>query len=264
MPECGSFHFETCEELRFARATERLVLSLFTILRKNPQKVGLRPGQVALTFDDGPNLEGNVTPNLLNVLHNHNVKAAFCVVGKQAQRHPETVRRMHYSGHLLVNHTQNHVHPVRQSTQTLVEEIEACDVSIGSALGIARYRSQFFRVPFGIVTVAVRRATKRLGVTPVLLSHYGWDTRVGPQNYADVVDALIANAKQFDGGMYVLHDGSLCRPRQDDSRDWNLSTENRVWVPDAVDRIIRELKAAGMSFVLPRDNNQKQKSRTAA
>ena len=226
------------------------MLSLFTILRNKLHKVGLQPGEVSLTFDDGPNLEGNVTPNLLNVLQQRSVKAAFCLVGKQIRRHPEVVRRMYHSGHLLVNHTEHHIHPIRQNIAQLREEVESCDAAIGEALGIPDYRSDFFRAPFGIVTLAVRRVARQTGLQPVLLSHYGWDTRVGPHNCDTVVDAIIDNAKKNGGGMFVLHDGSLCPPKLPEA-DWNRSIENRIWVPAAVDRIISTLTAEGMNFVLP-------------
>lgn len=226
------------------------MLSLFTIMRKKPRHVGLNPGEVMLTFDDGPNLRDNVTPDILDVLHSHSVKAGFCVVGKQIRRHPNEVRRMHYSGHLLINHTESHDHPIRQNYATLLQEVESCDEELGQTLGISNYRSQFFRAPFGIVTLAVRRVTKTLGMTPVLLTHYGWDTRVGPHNSEPVVQSLIDNAKRHRGGMYVFHDGSLCPPTLT-ADDWSKSVENRSWVAEATDRVIRELKAEGLKFVLP-------------
>lgn len=232
------------------------MLSLFTILRRTPRKVGLNLGEVALTFDDGPNLQDNVTPSVLNVLHQHSVKAGFCVVGKQVQQHVPIVQRMHRSGHLLINHTQRHKHPVRQNYATLRAEVEQCDVEIGKALGIADYRSEFFRAPYGIVTPAVRRVTRHLKMTPVLLTHYGWDTRVGPVNYTPVVDMIIASAKQHHGGMFVFHDGSLCPPFVPEA-EWGQSTENRSWVPEAVDRVITELKAAGLKFVTPESRQKK-------
>ncbi len=226
------------------------MISLFTIIRRNPRQTGLQPGQVALTFDDGPNLEANVTPDLLDVLHQHSVKAGFCLVGQQIRRHPDVVRRMNQSGHLLINHTQSHHHPIRQNVATLLDEIEACDREIGAALGIDGYRSDYFRAPFGIVTFAVRRAVRRLRLKHVLLSHYGWDTRVGPHHCESVVDLLIDNAKRNNGGMYVLHDGSLCPPKVHEE-NWNHSTENRSWVPEAISRVISELEKHGLQFVLP-------------
>jgi peptidoglycan/xylan/chitin deacetylase (PgdA/CDA1 family) len=239
------------------------VLSLFTIMRRTTRGTGLQPGQVALTFDDGPNLEANVTPDLLDVLHQHSVKAGFCIVGQQIARYPDVVRRMSHSGHLLINHTQSHQHPIRQNVVTLLDEIEACDREIGAALGIEDYRSEYFRAPFGIVTIAVRRAVRQLGLKHVLLSHYGWDTRVGPHNFNSVVDLLIANAKKNQGGMFVVHDGSLCPPKIREE-DWNRSTENRSWVPAAISRIIRELKQHGLQFVIPGNISTARRARPVA
>ena len=146
------------------------MLSLFTILRRSVRKVGLKPGQIALTFDDGPNDEEQATKNVLDVLHRHSVKAGFCLVGKQVRRQKALVRRMYHSGHLLINHTQTHIHPMRQKAVELHREIAACDVEIARALNQPDYESKFFRSPFGIVTPAVRRVLKRRKLQHILLT----------------------------------------------------------------------------------------------
>lgn len=233
------------------------MLSLFTILRKNPRRAGLLPGEVALTFDDGPNPEGNVTTDLLNVLHRHSVKAGFCVVGQQVRQSPDIVRRIYRSGHLLINHTDTHQHPWRLTGPELLSEIRVCDRAIGQAIGKSDYRSTCFRSPFGMVTPSIRRIVRHLDLSHILLSHYGWDTRVGPHNNQPVVDRLIENARRHRGGLYVFHDGNLI-PQARKEPDWQQSVENRTWIPDAVDRVISELKADGLKFVLPGRTNQKQ------
>lgn len=231
------------------------MLSLFTILRRNVRKAGLKPGQVALTFDDGPNDEEHATKNVLDVLHRHSVKAGFCVVGKQVRRQKELVRRMFYSGHLLINHTQTHIHPMRQKAVELHREIKACDLEIGRALGQPDYESKFFRAPFGIVTPAIRRVLKRRKMQHILLTHYGWDTRLGPHNWQSMVDGLVEDAVEKDGGLFVLHDGSLVPPLIAE-KDWNRSVENRSWVSAAVERIVTKLQAKGFKFVLPGKREQ--------
>ncbi len=231
------------------------MLSLFTIMRRNPVKAGLEPGSVILTFDDGPNLQDEVTPRLLNVLHRHSVKAGFCLIGNQVRQYPELVRRMYHSGHLLINHTQTHEHPVRQNYSTLLAEVEQCDREIGAVLGIDHYRSRYFRSPFGIVTIAARRVIRKLNMSSALLTHYGWDTRVSPDESVALVDELIENAKQHQGGMYVFHDGDLCSPTEEDV-EWSQSPANRSWIPDAVDRVITELKMAGLRFSVPGTSDQ--------
>src|SRR5213592_9684 len=50
------------------------------------------PGELALTFDDGPNPAW--TPRLLDILAEHNVHATFFMVGKCAQSERELTRRV--------------------------------------------------------------------------------------------------------------------------------------------------------------------------
>jgi peptidoglycan-N-acetylglucosamine deacetylase len=61
---------------------------------------------VALTFDDGPH--PRYTPELLDTLARHGVRATFFVVGRQADRYPDLVRRIAREGHDLANHSYLH------------------------------------------------------------------------------------------------------------------------------------------------------------
>src|SRR5271157_3509747 len=65
-----------------------------------------RPGELALTFDDGPNPAW--TPRLLDILLSHDVRAAFFLVGSHAQAERELVRRIVDAGHLIGNHSWSH------------------------------------------------------------------------------------------------------------------------------------------------------------
>src|SRR5262249_55671830 len=65
-----------------------------------------RTNSVSLTFDDGPHPEH--TPRLLDLLKKHEIKATFFVVGRQAERYPDLVRRMADEGHDVANHSFFH------------------------------------------------------------------------------------------------------------------------------------------------------------
>src|SRR5579863_8843095 len=65
-----------------------------------------RPGELALTFDDGPNPAW--TPKLLDILALHDVRATFFQLGGFAQAEPDLVRRIAAAGHLIANHTWSH------------------------------------------------------------------------------------------------------------------------------------------------------------
>lgn len=61
---------------------------------------------IYLTFDAG--FENGFTPSILDVLKNHEVKAAFFLVGHYLEEEPELVKRMIDEGHIVGNHTYNH------------------------------------------------------------------------------------------------------------------------------------------------------------
>src|ERR1700676_1273043 len=61
------------------------------------------PGELALTFDDGPNPAW--TPQLLDLLGRHGVKATFFLLGRFAEQQPALTRSMADAGHLIGNHS---------------------------------------------------------------------------------------------------------------------------------------------------------------
>ena len=58
--------------------------------------------KIALTFDDGPSTAW--TPTLLDGLKERGVKATFFLIGENADKNPEIVKRMAEEGHLIGNH----------------------------------------------------------------------------------------------------------------------------------------------------------------
>ncbi len=119
-----------------------------------------RNGCVALTFDDGPDPVD--TPRLLDLLREKNVKATFFVVGRQAERHPEIVRRAWEEGHLIANHTWSHP-PLFcfLSPRRLQSEIERGSECIGRICGV---RTRYFRSPVGLRHPLLRFALRRAGM----------------------------------------------------------------------------------------------------
>ncbi|GFP78307.1 polysaccharide deacetylase family protein [Clostridium fungisolvens] len=62
-----------------------------------------------LTFDDGPST--TVTPRILNILKENNVKATFFIVGKQLEEAPEAkniLLETYKQGNAIANHTYSH------------------------------------------------------------------------------------------------------------------------------------------------------------
>ncbi|MDQ3048828.1 MAG: polysaccharide deacetylase family protein, partial [Bacteroidota bacterium] len=59
--------------------------------------------KIAITFDDGPDL--NYTPEVLNILKEHNATATFFLIGKKIKGNEDLVKNIHSSGNLIGNHT---------------------------------------------------------------------------------------------------------------------------------------------------------------
>ena len=94
----------------------------------------VRP-RVALTFDDGPSPK--YTPVLLDGLKERNVHATFFLLGKNIKKNQKLVQRMQREGHLLGNHTYNHVQLDKISETTAKQEILRTKNEISETAGIS-------------------------------------------------------------------------------------------------------------------------------
>jgi peptidoglycan/xylan/chitin deacetylase (PgdA/CDA1 family) len=108
-----------------------------------------RGRNVYLSFDDGPHPEH--TPELLDLLRQHGVKATFFLIGEQAQRYPELVHRIVSEGHAIGNHSMTHPRLPALPARQQVADIHAADVVLSRFNG---RRRQLFRPPNGRATLA--------------------------------------------------------------------------------------------------------------
>jgi peptidoglycan/xylan/chitin deacetylase (PgdA/CDA1 family) len=119
-------------------------------------------GAVTLTFDDGPDPAS--TRPLLDLLARHGVKAAFFVVGEQAEEHPDLIREILARGHEIGNHSHTHdLFLMLRSSATLRREISFCQ----EALGRQGVRPLVFRPPLGITNPRLPGALRKIGLTAV-------------------------------------------------------------------------------------------------
>jgi peptidoglycan-N-acetylglucosamine deacetylase len=193
------------------------------------------PRQLALTFDDGPNHAA--TPQLLDVLARHEVRATFFVIGSFVRQQPELVRAIVDAGHLVGNHTMSHVRLMLQPAELIRKELMDCNAAIEDATGQA---IRYFRPPYGARRPFVLRAARELGLTPVLWNVAGVDWN------PDGVDAILENLefgiernrRRKRASNILLHDGghlTMGMMRLDTVR--------------AVDRLITEHRGTETEFV---------------
>lgn len=118
-----------------------------------------------LTFDDGPNI--SVTPKVLDILKEENIKATFFVIGKNVENSPEIVKRAYEEGHYIANHGYDHNNKnLYKSSESFVAEIEKTDFAIGNAIGIDNYCARVFRFPNGFMSSQNKK--KKLQMVSIL------------------------------------------------------------------------------------------------
>jgi len=100
--------------------------------------------KIYLTFDDGPIPE--VTEWVLEKLALFNAKGTFFCVGDNIIKHPEILKKIINDGHLVANHTQNHLKGWKTENELYLNNFHLCEKSIES---IKKEKSNLFRPPYG-------------------------------------------------------------------------------------------------------------------
>jgi peptidoglycan/xylan/chitin deacetylase (PgdA/CDA1 family) len=162
-----------------------------------------------LTFDDGP--DPVYTPQILEVLARHGVRATFFCVGEAARRQPALVRRIAAEGHTVGHHSLTHPRPSATGLPALISDWRAGRAAVRDALGAAPGP---FRPPYGELGRRGAIAAALLRLDPVF-----WDVDPGdwkPEANADAIAAAIRAAGPDD--VVLLHDGS-CDPVEESCRD---------------------------------------------
>jgi peptidoglycan-N-acetylglucosamine deacetylase len=104
---------------------------------------------IALTFDDGP--DPVQTPRILAMLDKYQVRATFCLVGEQVEKHPEIVQQIAAAGHALCNHTWNHSLTIgKDQPEKIRADLNRTNDAIRAAVPGAEI--PFFRAPGGNFT----------------------------------------------------------------------------------------------------------------
>ena len=107
------------------------------------QRSGAPDHALALSFDDGPDPQW--TPEVLDILKRHNIKASFFMIGANAAAYPDLVKRVFDEGHEIGNHSFTHPNMMHASAERVRLELIACQRALEAVLG----RSvTLFRPPF--------------------------------------------------------------------------------------------------------------------
>ena len=169
-----------------------------------PDEVAGR-GAVAITIDDGP--DPDITPRVLALLDEHDVKATFFCVGDRVLRHPDLAREIARRGHAVENHSQRHVHHFSLlGPRGLTKEIGRAQESIAGVVGVA---PRFFRAPAGLRNPLLDPVLAHLGLQLASWTRRGFDT------VSHDAEAVLGKLTRHlgAGDILLLHDGHAGRTR---------------------------------------------------
>ena len=150
--------------------------------------------KIALTFDDGPSAAW--TPALLDGLKERGVKATFFLIGENADKNPEIVKRMAEEGHLIGNHTYHHVELTKVTEKEARSELADTSAAI---VRITGKEPEYMRPPFGAWQ---RKLEQEIRMLPVLwtIDPLDWTT----ENQDEIVNKVVTEAEEND--IILLHD----------------------------------------------------------
>lgn len=109
-----------------------------------PTTLALEPGEVVLTFDDGP--RAATTLSILRSLDAECVKATFFPIGRLAVEEPDVVREVAAHGHTIGSHTWSHTYGLGEMS------LDQAEREIEKGFAASRYAAgapvaPFFRYP---------------------------------------------------------------------------------------------------------------------
>ncbi|MEU1181159.1 polysaccharide deacetylase family protein [Streptomyces sp. NPDC005820] len=183
---------------------------------------------VNITIDDGPDPEW--TPQVLDVLREYGVKATFCMVGTQAQAHPDLVKEVVAAGHRLCDHSVSHDTTMDKKSEAYQsQQILDAERMITKASG--GVRPMYYRAPGGAFTPYSRKLAASRGMRPL-----GWN--VDSKDFERPgADAIVTTVEQElpNGPTILFHDAG----------------GDRSQTVEALRRILPWLKEQGYSFGFP-------------
>lgn len=177
-----------------------------TLLGPNLQRLpaaAVARGQVALTFDDGPDAE--VTPRVLDLLDGAGARATFFVIAERALAAPALTREIVARGHTLANHSAAHRHNFSLlGPAALRREIGRAQQILADLAGV---RAHCFRAPAGLRNPLLDPVLHGLNLHLVSWTRRGFDTR--ERDPGRVLARLTRGLAA--GDILLLHDGHAAR-----------------------------------------------------
>jgi peptidoglycan/xylan/chitin deacetylase (PgdA/CDA1 family) len=173
--------------------------SLAMVRRHWPTLAGLgAAGQVALTFDDGPDPAS--TPRFLDLLADRQVHATFFVLGRMLMASPSLASDITGAGHELAVHGWDHRNLLLRTPAATRDDMARTRDLIENLTGRTPL---WWRPPYGVLSGASLSAAAQLRLRPVLWTAWArdWEARATKQS---VLATAMGNLNER--GTLLLHD----------------------------------------------------------
>ncbi len=154
--------------------------------------------EIAISFDDGP--AENYTTEVLQVLQQHNIKAAFFCIGNRIAANKDLLKQVHEEGHIIGNHSYTHDKWFDFfSSSRMSEELALTDAAIKNITGC---KPRFFRPPYGVINPNVKKAIINGNYVPLGWSMRSYDTMIKDEE--KLLQRVTRSIKP--GDIFLFHD----------------------------------------------------------
>jgi peptidoglycan/xylan/chitin deacetylase (PgdA/CDA1 family) len=160
----------------------------------------LAPGEIVLTFDDGPRPES--TPRVLKALADQCVLASFFMNGEPLQQHAALARQVRDAGHSVGMHGFRHEHFTQLPPAAQLADLDAMIAAYRAALGS---EPPAYRFPFLEETPTLMKALGERVIT-VMSVDAGAEDWLPDQTPQMLVEKLLDGLAKSGGGIILLHD----------------------------------------------------------
>jgi len=154
-----------------------------------------------LTFDCG--YENGYTEKIIDTLNAKGVSGTFFITGDYVRQAPDIVERMIDDGHILGNHTVNHINMALTDAQTFIDEITGLEDMV-KALRPDAQPIRYYRPPEGAASEWALKMADKLGVRTTFWSYtykdYVTDAQLDPYTALENLKGGLHR-----GCVYLLH-----------------------------------------------------------
>jgi peptidoglycan/xylan/chitin deacetylase (PgdA/CDA1 family) len=156
--------------------------------------------EIAISFDDGP--ATNHTPEILQLLKQANLKAAFFCIGNRIAGNENILQQIKEDGHIIGNHSYSHHFWFDMfSSKKMLNDLKLMDEELKRVTGL---QPKLFRPPYGVTNPNLKKAIIQGNYTPVGWSARSMDTVIKDEK--KLLDKIVKSLKP--GAVFLFHDTS--------------------------------------------------------